>query len=403
MPKYFYPYKYLNIFYFLWTIIFSLEYLAINNQVGYTNFLEIQLLLFYSFILYKAIKRYGLLDFFTIFLLVLALFSFMGIFFSIFTSHSYKQTPTFIDTDYPEDITQKVILIYLLFLGTIHLSYNYFSHKNKLLESKVNTVSEYITEKSTDKFLFNIGKKIMIVFFCFVFYRSYLEVQLLLGDRGLLYILGTSNLGLPTYLRYFTAIFQSGYLFILASYPPKKQFLKYSIIYVLILMPGMIIGNRAEFAVTLLFLIWYLYKMYNQKFNYLKLFISGIGFVMLFQIIAIVRVGDKVVVNTFELITTFFTYQSSSLDVLELYIEHKNDLEGLNLNYPFILDPLVAGFTGLSGQSLEVLETRSSLGHHLIYLLNPEYYLSGFSGGTTSIAELYQFGILGVSIGAIFL
>jgi oligosaccharide repeat unit polymerase len=310
---------------------------------------------------------------------------------------------TFINTDFPEDITQQVILIYLIFLAIIKISYDHFRTKNKILESKNNTVSKFVAEKSTDKFLFYIGKKIMIIFFCFVFYRSYLELKLLFGDRALLYILGSENIGTSVYLRFCSAIFQTGYLFILASYPTKKEFFKYSIVYILVIMPGMIIGNRAEFAVTLLFIIWYLYKMYNHKFNYLKLFISGIGFVVLLQIIAILRAGDKILTNIFELITTFLTYQSSSLDVIELYIEYKNELDGLNLNYPFILDPLIAGFTGLSGQNLEVLETRASLGHHLIYLLNPQYYLSGFSGGTSSIAELYQFGILGVSVGAIIL
>lgn len=56
---------------------------------------------------------------------------------------------------------------------------------------------------------------------------------------------------------------------------------------------------------------------------------------------------------------------------------------------------------GATGQSYEVLATRSGLGHQLIYTINPSYYLNGFSLGSSSVTELYEFGLLGVGLGAI--
>lgn len=118
------------------------------------------------------------------------------------------------------------------------------------------------------------------------------------------------------------------------------------------------------------------------------------------QVIALTRTNSEISeISLVSLLQLFFISQSTSFYVLPLYIQYKTSI--IDYNYPFILDPIIGGFTGATGQSYETLEVRSSLGHQLIYSLNPEYYLNGYSLGTTSIAELYEFGIVGILLGAI--
>jgi hypothetical protein len=47
-----------------------------------------------------------------------------------------------------------------------------------------------------------------------------------------------------------------------------------------------------------------------------------------------------------------------------------------------------------------MLAVRSSLAHNLVYHINSGYYLGGNSMGTAWIAECYEFGIIGVMLGA---
>lgn len=68
--------------------------------------------------------------------------------------------------------------------------------------------------------------------------------------------------------------------------------------------------------------------------------------------------------------------------------------------YPFFLDSLIGGMLPAAGQSLETLQIRSSIGHQLVYTINPNYYLAGNSMGTSFITEAYEFGIIGVIISA---
>jgi hypothetical protein len=72
-------------------------------------------------------------------------------------------------------------------------------------------------------------------------------------------------------------------------------------------------------------------------------------------------------------------------------------------SYPYFLDPAIGWLSGVDGQSLEVLEKRSSLGHQMVYTISPDAYLGGMSFGSSCIAELYEFGFIGIVIGSIIM
>lgn len=51
---------------------------------------------------------------------------------------------------------------------------------------------------------------------------------------------------------------------------------------------------------------------------------------------------------------------------------------------------------------MEVLMHKCGVGHQLMYAVNPNYYLSGASFGSSSIVEIYDAGLFGFFIFSIF-
>jgi oligosaccharide repeat unit polymerase len=234
----------------------------------------------------------------------------------------------------------------------------------------------------------------------FVLWRARIEVEYLRENFVKLYIGGSSALTIPSYLRLGSILFKSGYMLILASLPKKSTFIRYSFLNLGLMLPQVAIGFRGTWSISIIFIIWYYVKVYNRKIDYKKILIGGFALVVLLQIVAFSREKRDVdgirIINIFVL---FFASQSMSFNVLPLYIQFKNSM--IPHNYPFILDPILSMLIRADGQSLEVLGRRSSLGHQLVYTINPNYYLGGFSLGTSSIAELYEFGIIGIIVGSI--
>jgi oligosaccharide repeat unit polymerase len=324
----------------------------------------------------------------------------MGIFFSLFTDYNYRISYSLIVIEFPEKINQQVMLIYSFFMLTTHYSYCYYSRSFFSFKNSSVIEQKFKKEEATDYTLLKIGKAVIWIFLVFAFYRVFLEVKLLYGNRLLLFTSGgTANLDIPLIIRIATTLFQTGYLFILAAYPPRKTFILYTSIYMFTILPGIIIGNRMLLATMLLFVFWYLNKMYVFKLHKTTTLLYFIAFLLIMQVVALFRSGNELTNTIWSLIPLFLISQSTSFYILGLFIENQYQIQ--YYNYPYILDNVIGGFMGVTGQSLGTLEVRSNLGHQLVYSLNPDYYLNGFSIGTSSIAELYEFGLIGVIIGAI--
>lgn len=383
---------------FLFYSIFIFEFILSKYVEIPAIYFEIQLFILYLFIILKTLRKKGIFNLFSIFLLTLALFSFMGIFISLFSDKvDYKDLSAHAITTerIPYNIFNESILVYIFFLITIYWSYNFFDKKNIRPESLLVKCNDI----SFNKFLYRVGRIVFWFSIIFTVYRSFLEFQLLRENRALLFMEGSANLGIPVFIRFMSTFLILGYYFIIASNPPKKIFILYSIFYFVPIIPSLMIGNRMLFAVYFLFLFWYLHKVYCQKFKTSLVLFWGCLIVILLQIIALMRDDIDSQFSIIGLITMFFVLQSTSFYLMPLYITYKDNL--LYYHYPFIFDPLWGSVMGATGQSYEVLATRSGLGHQLIYTINPSYYLNGFSLGSSSVTELYEFGLLGVGLGAI--
>lgn len=379
--------------------IFLIEFFVNKYFAVPTLFFEYQLLVLYLLILFKSLYARGIFNLFSIFLLTLALFSFMGIFISLFSDKiDYKDLSAHAITTekIPDVIFSESILAYTLFLVTISFSYNHFI---QYLSNR--TKSSFHGSLTFNTSLYKLGRIVLWGSMGFIFYRSMLEFQLLRDNRALLFMEGSSNLGVPTFVRFMSTFYMLGYFFILSSNPPKRKFIIYSALYFIPIIPSVLVGNRMMFAVYFLFIFWYLHKVYQQKFNNVLIILIGCGAVFLLQVVALMRDNIDTQFSIIDLVLMFFVLQSTSFYLMPLYIIYKDSL--LYYNYPFILDPIWGSVMGATGQSYEVLATRSGLGHQLIYTINPSYYLNGFSLGSSCVTELYEFGLVGIFLGAIFL
>lgn len=350
---------------------------------------------FISFIF--TLKRIGFLHIFSLLQITTFIFSLGGIFvFILLGSNDFKvsYTPTYVR--FHEVTVQKAICLYSLFIGVSYISFFYFYRKIKF-----NPVINLIP--NTDFFYFKLGKATMLSMFPFALLSSYTQFQIGFENRGMLYISGSmADLGIPLYLRITNMLFTTGFFIIIASVPKQKDFLKYFALYSVSLIPILMMGERGEVITPIIFLLWYLNRIYNTKVNLGLLFGSGIGVMLVSFVVSVVRLGDSVEgLSITDMITGFFATSATSLDLLQYYVEFKSTIPAHN--YPFVFDSLIGGLTGAYGQSLETLQVRSCLGHQLVYALNPDYYLHGFSTGTSYIAECYEFGTLGVAIGGIVL
>ena len=207
---------------------------------------------------------------------------------------------------------------------------------------------------------------------------------------------------IPSWVRFLATFFVIGYYFIVASKPSKEDFNKYSILYFALLIPDILVGNRGMLGMFIMFYFWYKNRFYGIKISKQALAVFGVSLILFFQAVEVLRNGISLSSATFSP-TSFLKGQAVSFYLVPLYIQYSSSI--MYYNYPFVLYNLLSGITGwgYSGQSIEVLQHNSGIGHQLMYAINPDVYLSGFSLGTSSVSELYDLGWIGVVVGAFFL
>ena len=302
-----------------------------------------------------------------------------------------------IHNSFKEEIVQRVMLIFSIYISTSFLAY--FSKIRVRKPSNRN----YLCDKQSDLY-FKVGKICVITMLPFALLYS---TFLMTISREDLYSSGTGAMGMPVYIRISNMIYTIGFYLIVASKPSYKDFCKYTLLYFISLIPALLSGERGEVLLVVVFFIWYITKFYNKKVKLLVIGILGLLGVVSSYIISFTRNDLGIESNDlFKMVLTFFSESSTTCKLTSFYVENRDAVEH---GYPFFLDQAIYGIKNLllgqpsAGQSLEMLATRSSLGHNLVYYLNPDYYLGGNSTGTAWVAECYEFGIIGIMLGAILL
>lgn len=386
----------LNIFYGFFLLLLIIEgifiYSSNNYNKDFSVILIVELIMIYLVSLLYSYKWYGIGSVFTLFLLCLGLFNFQKFFWDSLLDNDFRKATSLIVINLHEVVVQKTVFIFCVF--TLTISWTYFSLTLKKRNKRINFNSLVVHNIH----MYKVGSYIFYIFLPLVLYKSYLEFIALFGKSYTEFYTEDSAVDTPFYLRLALLIFQVGFMLVLSSVPKLKNFYIISAFYFLTMIPYLLIGLRANFAVSLLCIFWYYTNVLNGKVNLKKVVPLLLGILIIFQVISVSRNNSKVESNYLMLIPNFLYEQSQTMYVLSLYIQYEDDI--ISNTRPYILDPLTSWMYD-NGQSVDVATNRSSLGHSLAYSLSPDYYFSGSSLGTNFIAELYEYGISMIFFGAI--
>ena len=346
-----------------------------------------------------TVARVGLLHIFSLLHITTLVFAFGGILVSPLSEEfNFRIAHSPLYMKFTEVTVQKAILLYTLYVCFTFLFYWGIIRYKKAIYQQYRVLS-------TDKRLFTIAKYTMLLTLPFAIYYGVMQFTIAGAEGGLtaLYSAGGNEaLGVPLYVRIPHMFFIISYYILIASGPQKKDFVRFSLVYFIPLIPILLMGERGDVIVPIMFALWYSKKYYDIKINYIKLALFGFAIITVAFVLTYTRLGDDVGdLSTAIIIVGFLGTSATSFKLLGYYITFKDQI--MPHNYPFVFDSLIAGLTGASGQNLETLRVRASIGHHLVYTLNPNYYLSGASTGTSYIAECFEFGVFGIIIGTFVL
>lgn len=377
-------------------VLFAAEYLLTGEQAALTQAYEIQLLAVYGLVLLSSIRRFGPFNLFTLVLVGYFIFAVGGIFHYVVSGEDILEISGIGlgEFYFTNEIMQRSLLIYTLFFVIAYLTYRFIHNRQE-------TVGGLLLPRAADKRHLRIGKWLMWGFLGIELYRGYLYFNSFSADRVLIYLYGNMENPVPAWVRFLAEFFEIGYAFVLCSCPDKRLFKRYSLLFFVVMLPEILLGNRGKFGAYILFYLWYYARFYNARPIKLKyMVLLGAGLLFLFQGMQYYRDGDDLTAMSYSL-TLFLKGQAISFYLLPIYMQQAGAIQ--YYIYPFILYNIIGGFSGYTGQSVEVLQHKCGVGHQLMYTINPDYYLGGNSLGSSSITELYDLGLTGLAAGAVLL
>ena len=373
-------------------LFFIVERFIFYDDVWVTRFMEFQVVVLWVFAMFKSYKQFGLFSLYSLCLIGFFIFSIGGIFHFLVSGDDIRHLERgFGVFTFSHKTIQKSLWAYSVFICLSYLSYKTFR------KSSAETLKQRLVSNSI---YFQIGKILIYTFLVFQIYKGYLYYSAFSINRVEIFLLGNMANPVPAWVRFIAYFFELGYYFIVASIPKEKIFKKYSLIYFIALIPDIMLGNRSLFGAFILFYLWYYYSMYGKMAIKTKTAVIGaVVLLVIFQLMEFMRNGENMDLSSFSL-TGFLVSQGVSFYILPLYIDYANNIQ-YHL-YPFFLYNILGGFSGFTGQSMEVLMHKCGVGHQLMYAVNPNYYLSGASFGSSGIVEIYDAGIVGFIIFSIF-
>lgn len=276
------------------------------------------------------------------------------------------------------------------------------THKSQnIYYSKVRRLSKFLVYLCSVFALMEVVEQI-------VFFKAYSYIELYSDYRGEMpYIVyKLSNLfTLAAYMYY-------------ATLPSKSESKYVNILFVLIPLLYLFTGRRGIAILPLLLYVTYCFIRNhitpNEKWigrgGKLTLLIASPFFIALLFVMSQYRQGESVTgLNTGESITEFFVQTGSSIDILGMTYDLRDQLPE---HHAFLLGPLYDVFYGsdlhylfgkssLSRNTAEFAMSGNSLGSFLAYNFITSRYLEGAGVGSSYIAEAYAdlswFGIIIIS------
>lgn len=351
-------------------------------------------IIFFITIIY-AVKEYGFLSLYSIFLYTSVFFTYTGVFIqAIFPESEFN----FLEYTYPTTITfsneEGFIFLTAAFIET------YIMHVVYCISRKTITYTQSKEMKQCSRYI-KAGTLMMIIFFVPALTKIIIELRYIIAYGYSSVFLGYKDkIDYPIWVSGATAFFTAGYYVFLAGNPTKKQFLKISILYGIISVLGALRGQRAGLISFLIISVYWYTKKNNVKVKARR--VIGFGIVLMILIVGLNLLRNSYGTNesmqkiTFEQAITKIVKQSES-SVVPMFIIRGN-LE--YHDYPFIFSPLLTPINSLlyrNTQSVGAVQRTNDISDVITYNVNSSLYLNGGGIGSAFLGEAYDCGgFLGV-------
>jgi hypothetical protein len=375
-------------------------FFELTQSLSTTNIIFVECCFIFTFliILFVSVKVSSILSVYSLFLILSFIFNYGRIFLELVTDYSYDHTDLFYYAPIEYDEKLKLILLMYSCLVFSFLSFSLFYKKSDNLIKP-----DYTLQK--------ISKYIMIICSIPLVYNYTIELVYILKNGYLALFTGSMRENTETFLPSLVPrLFTFGFLLFIASIPSEKDFKKFMILYMSIMLFNALKGQRGDLLLNLVIVIWYFFNFYHKKINYKKILGIAVIILVVSESLAAFRVGKDIGLDTIvSAPLSFIENNGLSLNVPLYLIKFDEDLSSKGIPYLFapIHDYFYRVFIDRSvfynGPSAELLETSNFLPYHVINFINIDSFYNGQGTGTSYLAEFYDLGGIYLGGGLFFI
>ena len=339
-----------------------------------------------------------------LFLLSFGIFNISKLILDILCESSWVTGVFFKEYYFDEKIVKKILeILYFHILGII-IGVLFYKENNKKSKFQI----------EQNKIILRVTNIVMSVCIIPAIVRQYLELKIVksLGYLSL-YNGELQNISFPFWTKGVNAIFTYSYYIYITGIPTKKNYIKFSFIFIGLKLLSALKGGRMEFVLNIFLVFSYYIIIYNKEIK-IKILSYGVLVIIFSQLVSYMRaevIDRKLLI--LDIFKDFFSEQGNSLLVLGINLIKKDEF--IKMKFTQIFAPIIEGilrirnFEVFKFQSEKLIEISNNLNFHLSYLYIKDYYLQGMGIGNNYLAEIYNFGgliaiiIFGIFIGYFFL
>ena len=373
----------------LFILIILVPYIK-GSDFSYDFYHHLLAIIFFECVIISTLDK--VFNIFQIFLLMMFLFSIGLPIFVLFDLFNYPPGNRMLFGDgirtviSNETLSETYLVLILMLLGS-SLGWLIGILKFKM-NIKRTTTLKYVRNKY-EKFL----KRLFYILLILVIYKN---IDLVYNSLkyGYVEVMHLQSLNLNnSYVLIIADIFfkMSGYALLFLS-KNSKQYVKYSLLFMIPYSIQLFAGARGETIAVLLTII-FIYSKFYKKLNLKKLVPSAfliLIFSTAFGIYRFTRDFGSLIseISIPKLLSLGIISNSSSMGVIAYTIELKDQFFN---KIPFLFGYVQGIFSFAPNYTLEGIQNKNYLAQHLTYLLNPDKLYGGSTIGTSMGAEFYEF------------
>ncbi len=323
---------------------------------------------------------------YVLFLLVINLFLCSRIWIEDMIDYPFYYTTFLSGYPFTTDVQRDMLCMLILsFLG-LNMGLLLYRQKNNVVQDGALPSFPILTLQTW-------AKRALLLLTPFILFRFY-EMWSYVSQYGYiaLYAVQAGVARESSWLDYAAVVYQWLFFVFLATRPSRKDMLKFSVLFLLVISCNLLNGSRGGFAPFLLLVVSY-YSMFYDRISGGKIVAGLVVILTVFQMVGMSRnlQSDETLVVDLtpgEMALEFFRQQGVSITILGYADQLKDEQTPMDVLYP--LAGMVLGHTDADYETKD--NVYYSFPHKVTYLINPHLYAQGFGAGSSYIAELYSSG-----------